>query len=84
MPAARRAGNISLFLLPKKCTLVWLGNLSTFAAPYAGVVKLVDTLDLGSSASRLGGSSPSARTKTRIRFNQSRVKAGLFYNIKNH
>ena len=37
-------------------------NLSTFAAPYAGVVKLVDTLDLGSSAARLGGSSPSART----------------------
>ena len=28
----------------------------------AGVVKLVDTLDLGSSAARLGGSSPSART----------------------
>lgn len=28
----------------------------------AGVVKLVDTLDLGSSASRLGGSSPSTRT----------------------
>ena len=30
---------------------------------WAGVVKLVDTLDLGSSASRLGGSSPSTRTK---------------------
>ena len=29
---------------------------------YAGVVKLVDTLDLGSSASRRGGSSPSTRT----------------------
>ncbi len=29
---------------------------------HAGVVKLVDTLDLGSSASRLGGSSPSTRT----------------------
>ena len=28
----------------------------------AGVVKLVDTLDLGSSASRHGGSSPSTRT----------------------
>ena len=28
----------------------------------AGVVKLVDTLDLGSSAARLGGSSPSTRT----------------------
>ena len=30
---------------------------------YAGVVKLVDTLDLGSSASRLGGSSPFTRTQ---------------------
>ena len=29
----------------------------------AGVVKLVDTLDLGSSASRRGGSSPFTRTK---------------------
>ena len=28
----------------------------------ASVVKLVDTLDLGSSAARCGGSSPSART----------------------
>ena len=28
----------------------------------AGVVKLVDTLDLGSSAERRGGSNPSART----------------------
>jgi hypothetical protein len=29
---------------------------------FAGVVKLVDTLDLGSSASRCEGSSPFART----------------------
>ncbi len=36
--------------------------LFTFAVPNAGVVKLVDTLDLGSSASRHGGSSPSTRT----------------------
>ncbi len=28
----------------------------------AGVVELADTLDLGSSASRRGGSSPSTRT----------------------
>lgn len=28
----------------------------------AGMVELVDTLDLGSSAERRGGSSPSART----------------------
>jgi hypothetical protein len=30
----------------------------------ADVVKLVDTLDLGSSAARLGGSSPSIRTQS--------------------
>ena len=35
----------------------------TFAASNAGVVELVDTLDLGSSVARLGGSSPFARTK---------------------
>lgn len=35
----------------------------TFALPNAGVAKLVDALDLGSSALRLGGSSPSARTE---------------------
>ncbi len=29
---------------------------------HAGVVELADTLDLGSSASRRGGSSPSTRT----------------------
>ena len=29
----------------------------------AGVAKLVDALDLGSSAARHGGSSPSTRTK---------------------
>ncbi len=32
----------------------------------AGVVKLVDTLDLGSSASRCEGSSPFARTKKKL------------------
>ena len=33
---------------------------------FAGVVKLVDTLDLGSSAARLGGSSPSTRTRMNL------------------
>ena len=38
-------------------------NLIIFVLNFkAGVVKLVDTLDLGSSASRLGGSSPFTRT----------------------
>ena len=32
----------------------------------AGVVKLVDTLDLGSSAARRGGSSPSTRTSKNL------------------
>ncbi len=31
---------------------------------FAGVAKLVDALDLGSSAARRGGSSPSTRTFT--------------------
>ena len=30
------------------------------------MVKLVDTLDLGSSAARRGGSSPSIRTNTKV------------------
>ena len=37
-------------------------NILIFDTLNAGVVKLVDTLDLGSSASRHGGSSPSTRT----------------------
>ena len=49
-------------------TLFWHKDISlTFATPrkefQAGVVKLVDTLDLGSSVVRHGGSSPSTRTK---------------------
>ena len=39
----------------------------------AGVVKLVDTLDLGSSASRRGGSSPFTRTKPQ------QTMLGFFY-----
>ncbi len=41
---------------------ILLENLIIFVVPKAGVVKLVDTLDLGSSASRHGGSSPFTRT----------------------
>lgn len=33
-----------------------------FALPFAGVAELVDALDLGSSAARRGGSTPSTRT----------------------
>ena len=42
--------------------LVKMNFSHTFAVPKAGVVKLVDTPDLGSGAARLGGSSPSTRT----------------------
>ncbi len=35
---------------------------ATIVARFAGVVKLVDTQDLGSCAARRGGSSPSTRT----------------------
>ena len=35
----------------------------TFLEFHAGVAELVDALDLGSSAARRGGSSPSIRTK---------------------
>ena len=38
-------------------------NLNLVLLYIADVVKLVDTLDLGSSASRRVGSSPSIRTK---------------------
>ena len=52
-----------MFLSEKKT--FFIKNLIIFAQLNfnAGVVKLVDTLDLGSSASRLGGSSPFTRTK---------------------
>ena len=38
-------------------------SLLQTAPERAGVAKLVDALDLGSSAARRGGSSPSTRTK---------------------
>ena len=41
-------------------------KLNYICPPFAGVVKLVDTLDLGSSALRLGGSSPFTRTKKNL------------------
>ncbi len=37
-------------------------NLDYICNPFAGVVELVDTLDLGSSAARCGSSSLPART----------------------
>ena len=40
----------------------FIEKLNYICPPFAGVVKLVDTLDLGSSASRRGGSSPFTRT----------------------
>ena len=46
---------------------------------FAGVVKLVDTLDLGSSASRCEGSSPFARTNKKASHFE---KLFLFYEDK--
>ncbi len=63
-----------MFLSEKKT--FFIKNLIIFAQLNfnAGVVKLVDTLDLGSSASRLGGSSPFTRTK------KPSAKEGFFIN----
>ncbi len=44
-----------------------------FAVQFADVAKLVDALDLGSSAARRGGSSPFIRTK------KTRIFSGFFY-----
>ncbi len=50
---------VAIFALPILGCIV---NPLWFSVVNAGVVKLVDTLDLGSSASRCEGSSPFART----------------------
>ena len=52
--------------LQLKKTVVLLRRQSLKRSSFAGVVKLVDTLDLGSSASRRGGSSPFTRTCKRL------------------
>ena len=52
-----------LFLIENNFNKTWLYLCSFYQA---GVVKLVDTLDLGSSASQRGGSSPFTRTKPSI------------------
>ena len=43
--------------------MVSIIDFITFALRFADVAKLVDALDLGSSAVRHGGSSPSIRTE---------------------
>ena len=43
--------------------MVSIIHFITFALRFADVAKLVDALDLGSSAVRHGGSSPSIRTE---------------------
>ena len=59
------------FLFQHKVVIFALPILGSIA----GVVKLVDTLDLGSSASRCEGSSPFARTKKLF------ILKGFFYGI---
>ncbi len=75
----RRSVKISFHLKSLEKTICSKRNLPTFAALYAGVVKLVDTLDLGSSALRYGGSSPSART---LKQQAAGVSIGCFFNFK--
>ena len=53
----------------------YLRNIATQLKIAADVAKLVDALDLGSSAVRHGGSSPSIRTKT------SQSYLGGFFNF---
>ena len=48
----------------------------TFALRFADVAKLVDALDLGSSAVRHGGSSPSIRTEPSYAYHANK---GVFY-----
>ncbi len=50
-------------------------NLDYICNPFAGVVELVDTPDLGSGAARCGSSSLPARTKKE----KPRCKSWLFY-----
>ncbi len=49
----------------------------------AGMVKLVDTLDLGSSAVRLGGSSPSTRTQLKKQTNSDGIIAIFDFLLEN-
>ena len=54
------------FIVPTFASTIGYGmNISIFFVSIADVAKLVDALDLGSSAARHGGSSPSIRTKYR-------------------
>ena len=53
--------------LGSKLFVNWIFGLS-LPSLNAGVVKLVDTLDLGSSAARRGGSSPFTRTSKTLSF----------------
>ncbi len=58
---------LGLCNLKRKCKFALPFNEKGIKRCNADVVKLVDTLDLGSSAARCVGSSPSIRTKFRKR-----------------
>ena len=51
-------------------------NFPQLVAPFADVAKLVDALDLGSSAARHGGSSPSIRTNIEPSITQLFLETG--------
>ena len=70
-------------------------RFSNLIVPLADVAKLVDALDLGSSAARHGGSSPSIRTNIEPSITQLLLKTGKdwgflvqphikFYRFGNH
>jgi hypothetical protein len=56
--------------------MVSIIHFITFALRFADVAKLVDALDLGSSAVRHGGSSPSIRTEPSYTYH---VMRGFFF-----
>ncbi len=64
------------------CSLQVLFIFAPTNSKYAGVVELVDTLDLGSSAERCGSSSLPARTKfIRKTLIRNELRFFVFYNL---
>ena len=66
-----KVSGVRILLHPKR-TSGWcwgfnsIGRVSPIDLVYAGMVELVDTLDLGSRGSNLAGSSPATRKKTPV------------------
>ena len=56
-------------------------RLCLYEKYFAGVAKLVDALDLGSSAARHGGSSPSTRTLQTFTVSNLEIVTGRFFSL---